>query len=304
MPQNQAPAAVRLGEQKILFVSGKGGVGKSLVAAAIARREAKKGRRVLLAEIGDQSYYKDFFALETVGAHPQRVEKHRFDLVMWSGETSLREYVLHYLKLERIYRVFFENKIMRALINVAPGLNEIAILGKITSGIRAVGPSLHYDLIVVDCFATGHALALFEAAKGLANAIPLGPMGQNSRDIDHVLRDAKLCAFWVVTLLEEMPVTETLEFQEKLKASLGVDSRIIANKVMPLPVSEEKLDNLANGAGALAEFARYLLSVRRRQSEFAQRLEVGSVTPLSIPLIFENRADELLCAIEEALREA
>lgn len=291
--------------RRLLFVSGKGGVGKSLVAAAVARREAQKGRRVLLVEIGDTSYFKDFFNLESVTYLPKSVAQHGFDLALWSGETCLREYILYYLKIERLFHVFFENNVMRALINVAPGLNEIAILGKLTSGIRRVGPEFTYDLIVIDCFATGHALALLEAPHGLTEAIKIGPMATQSREIDAVLRDPALTAYWVVTLLEEMPVVETLEFREKLKHALGVDCDIVANKFMQPLATDDALSAVARDQkGGLGEFARSILAVRERQMEFLNKLESSGARVDRVPLVFSNEADRLVQEAEGALRLA
>jgi anion-transporting ArsA/GET3 family ATPase len=300
MPQNQAQRA----GPKILFVSGKGGVGKSLVAAAVAKEETLAGKRVLLVEIGDTSYYKDFWDLPAVGHDPIRLNA-GFDLALWSGETCLREYVLYYLKLERLYNVFFENKVMRSLIGVAPGLNEIAILGKITSGIRKVGPPLNYDLIVVDCYATGHALALLQAPKGMMEAIKIGPMGHHSREIERVLLDSSLTAYMVVTLLEEMPVVETLEFRANLKRELGLDCEVVGNKLIMLPVKEKELKDVAEHDGkGLGEFARYLNAIAARQKEFTDALlrETGSLR--QVPLIFSSEPDELVNAAGEALRQA
>ena len=222
-----------LSEKRILFVSGKGGVGKSLIAAGLAKELADSGKKVLLAEIGETSYYRDFWGLkQEIGQNPSKHPSEKFDLALWSGETSLREYVLFYLKMERLYNLFFENKVMRALVNVAPGLSEIAILGKMTSGIRKVGPAMNYDIIVVDSYATGHALALLEAPKGMMEAIKFGPMGHHSREMDQVIRNEKLMGYIVITLLEELPVIESIEFRDKLKKEIGVAPMIIANKVM------------------------------------------------------------------------
>lgn len=304
MPQNQARWDSALANQKILFVSGKGGVGKSLIAAGVARQQAASGRRVLLVEIGDTSYYQDFLGLERIGHEPGPTRL-GFDIALWSGETCLRDYVLHFLKLERVFKIFFENRVMRALINVAPGLNEISILGKVTSGIRKVGPPLDYDLIVVDCYATGHALALFQAPKGLQEAIGFGPMGTQSREIEAVLRDPKLCGYAVVTLLEEMPVTETLEFRRTMQKELGVRTAIIANKVLRAPASREALEKLARTATqGLGEFAKYLAAITERQDEFLALLRREDPQVAEVPLTFSNDAEELVKVAGEALRQA
>jgi hypothetical protein len=289
--------------QKIVFVSGKGGVGKSLIAAGIAKEQAARGRRVLLAEIGETSYYADFWGLSKVG-HESIATRDGFDLALWSGESCLREYVLFYLRVERLYKLFFENKVMRALVNVAPGLAEIAILGKITSGIRNVGPALNYDLIVVDSYATGHALALFQAPKGMMEAIKFGPMGHHSREMEKVIENPSLCGYVVVTLLEELPVAETIEFHAALKAALGVEATIVANKVVTAPVPDVDLKAIESAqATGLGEFTRYLLAVTARQRTFLEQLGRLGQRILQVPLIFSTEPSELVSQTEEALRK-
>ncbi|MCM2280503.1 MAG: ArsA family ATPase [Bdellovibrionaceae bacterium] len=290
--------------QKILFVSGKGGVGKSLVAAAIARSEAKRGRRVLLAELGDSSYYKDFWHLAEASHEPIPAPGESFDVVLWSGESCLREYVLHYLKVDRLYRLFFENKVMRSLINVAPGLSEIALLGKITSGIRKTGPPLDYDLIVVDTFATGHAMALFRAPKGMMEAIRFGPMGHQSREMQAVLTDAEQTGFVLVALLEELPVVETLEFEAMLKSEFGIVPDIVANKVMPIPATHAELTRLHNTAqGGVRELSGYLLGVEARQDRLLGELKKSGRKPIEVPLIFSEKPEVLVREAAAALAD-
>ncbi len=316
MPQNQARdeanvvtagASLRpfndwCGNLRIVFVTGKGGVGKSLISAAIATEQAKLGKRVLLAEIGDTSYFKDFWRLPSVSYQPMRLDR-GFDFALWNGETALREYVLHYLKVERLFELFFENKVMRSLINVAPGLNEIAILGKITSGIRKAGPPLNYDLIVVDCYATGHALSLLRTPKGMMNAIQMGPMGNQSRDIEAVLVNPDLVGYLAVTLLEEMPVVETIDFSRQLKAELGIAPVVIANKVLSSGLSESDIAELkSHPRGGVSDFVKYVEAINSRQSDFIRQLAAAGYQAKRIPLIFSNDADRLVEETGEALR--
>ena len=302
----QGRAAENWSDKRIIFVSGKGGVGKSLIAAAIAKESAAKGHKTLLAEIGETSYYQDFWGLSAVG-HDPKPHSDGFDLALWSGESCLRDYVLFYLRMERLYQLFFENKVMRALVNVAPGLSEIAILGKITSGIRRVGPPLEYDTIVVDCYATGHALALFQAAHGMREAIGFGPMGHHSRDIDMVLRDPQVCAYIAVTLLEELPVSETLEFCERLEKDLGVLPAVIANKVITVPATRPELETLSAEGGAspqsgLSEFSSYLKYIDVRQETYLAQLAKAGFAIARVPLVFSASPQELVARAAEALR--
>ncbi len=302
LPTTSVP--LHLGNKRILFVSGKGGVGKSLVAAGLAHGLAQAGKRVLLVEIGETSYYKDFWNLPALGHDPIR-HPMGFDLAVYSGETSLREYVLFYLKMERLYQLFFENKVMRSLVNVAPGLSEIAILGKITSGIRKVGPPMDYDVIVVDAYATGHAMALLEAPKGMMEAIKFGPMGHHSREMNQVLKNENLMAYIIVTLLEELPVTESLEFRESLKKEIGVNAMIIANKVLRSPISKSDLQTVMSAATnpGLSEFAKHVAGVEDRQAKYEQKLRESGAYVVEVPLIFSGDPTTLVEKTSEALRD-
>jgi len=147
-------------DQQIVFVTGKGGVGKSLVAAALAWSRAEKGQKVLLLEFGANHFFQKFFL------NPKRLPD-GLTLGNWEGEECLKEYILGYVRVERVARLFFENKVMKALIRGAPALRELALLGKLTSGLRNIGEALPYDTIVLDGYATGHFLSLLRAPVGI-----------------------------------------------------------------------------------------------------------------------------------------
>lgn len=219
------------GSMEIRFISGKGGVGKSSVAAAMALSEARRGKKTLLAELGTQSFFESAFQIPV--KNTPRPWKEGVDLVLWDGTSCLREYALHLLKSETLYRLFFENSVSKTLIQVAPGLSELAILGKITSGPpRNIGPALNYDLLIVDAFASGHFLALLDAPIGFSKAIQLGPMAEQTKSIIQVLKNPAITQFHLVTLPEELPVQETIETQQKLRAKGWGTAQIWINRCL------------------------------------------------------------------------
>ncbi len=297
-----------------VFVSGKGGVGKSLVAAALASGTAESGRKTLLVETGERSYFQDFLELPVVD-HTPRPSGLGFDIALWSGESCLREYVLHLLKLERLYKIFFENKVMKALVNVAPGLGEIAILGKITSGIRRVGPPITYDTIVVDMPATGHALAVFRTPKGMADAIQIGPIAQHSGEIDRLLRDPMTSALVAVTLLEELPIVETEEFVGQVHREFAMPVCVVGNRKLEVPLEVSELEALATASADANELGRYahgLAGQLKSQANMIELLraaigkaaigETAASEALLVPRYLAKSPREMIDATKEALR--
>jgi anion-transporting ArsA/GET3 family ATPase len=280
--------------QKILMVTGKGGVGKSTVAAAAAFRLAQSGRKVLLAELGEKSFYQDVFN-QAVRHEPSMVRENLW-VCRWEGEDCLKEYLAHLIKLEKIVNLFFENKVMKALVQAAPALKELAIVGKLTSGRRKVGPSLPFDYVIMDAYSTGHFKALIQAPKGMGEAIPLGPMGEQCRSIERVLHDPAATRIWVVSLPEELPVTESMELTEFLKDEMHLEPKVVLNRVLPVELDEN--DCLRAGAGE-ADFLAYLCDKTEQLRQARQALGALVVeelpmelSPLSLQMI-ENLAEKL-----------
>jgi anion-transporting ArsA/GET3 family ATPase len=255
------------------LITGKGGVGKSAVAAALALSLAREGHKTLLVELGEDSFYQSYFSLPEVRFQPSAALGSLFKpaaplyLALWSGSQCLLDYALYLLKFESLVKLFFENPISRALINVAPGLEELAILGKATSGPpRNVGPKLGFDRIVVDGFSTGHFLTLIRSPQALGEAIRFGPMGEQSRSIFASLCNPAITQFHVVSLLESLPTKESLELVSELKKLTGQDCNIVLNRFEILP----KFSEMAQGNGF------FVADLKRRADEQEASLRVLS----------------------------
>lgn len=264
---------------KIIFVSGKGGVGKSTVAAALALSEAFLGRKTLLVELGSRSFFQ--LATGKEYSYAPRPWRSGVDIAIWDGPSCLKEYGLHFIKSETVYRLFFENQVSKSLIQVAPGLTELAILGKITSGPpRNVGPKMDYDCIVVDAFASGHFLALLRAPLGFSEAIQFGPMGAQTRGILDVLKNPEICEYHFVTLPEELPIQETLELSHEFQNLNPIKPKIVLNYWLNVGVNLEELSQSKD------EFSSEISHRLKRQQQ--AEMVFSSYQKQIAPWIFES----------------
>lgn len=286
---------------EIHFVTGKGGVGKSTVAAALALRKAKSGLRTLLVEIGDQSFYKDYFHLPEVGFEPVKIQEN-FSVALWTGQNCLREYIIHLIKAETLYKLFFENAVMKAFVNVAPALPELAIMGKATSGPRHHGPALPFDCIVMDCYATGHFTALMGAAEGMAKAVKVGPMGEQSRNIDKTLRDSSLCQYYIVCLPEELPVRESEELHEELQKHFGVKAHVVLNKFLDeeIPASDYKTAQQSS-AEEFRAFSADDQKNRELHHELRSRLKKLDANIVALPTVWSHDIQKVISVLSQRL---
>lgn len=283
---------------KIIFVTGKGGVGKSAVAAALALKEAQKGAKTLLVELGHTSFYRDYFSTDEIGYNPIPLNLEanlKIDIALWSGAECLKEYAQHLLKIESLYKLFFENAVTRSFMGVAPALTELALLGKVTSQHRKVGPTMNYDCLVVDGYATGHFLALLKAPQGMGEVVRVGPMGEQSRGIAKILSDSDICEYYVVAIAEELPVLEAKELSSNIQAIVGIKPKIILNKlVKPSPASLQEQNS------KLQNFQDYLRQVSAAEKKYSDQI-ASDAKPLQLAMVFSANAKKIVSSLAAGL---
>lgn len=227
--------------KEIHFVTGKGGVGKSTYAAILASQFAKSGKKTLLVEIGERSFYSNVFQ-KPIHYKPTSIIQN-LEVAHWSASECLKSYVLSLVKVQALYKLFFENPISRSLLQVAPALSELAVIGQITSSPRQHGPHGNHEILIVDAFATGHFVNLVISPRTMADTIILGPMHEQSEKMDCVLRDSGMCHYHIVTLAEDLVITESLELMAAISAEFKWKPNFVLNRYLETSLKAHILSN-------------------------------------------------------------
>lgn len=229
-------------DRRLLILSGKGGSGKSTVAAAIAVAAARRGKRVLVVEIGEGEAVPRLFGATRAGYAGARVygpDAHSAGTV-WSmcltAHEALHEFAVRSVKFEVLYKAVFENRVMRYFTAAAPGLDELTLMGKIEHLQReSLDPSKNarFDLMVFDAPATGHGLAFFKVPRMAMSMARMGPLHAKAERMWRLLADPARTALNIVTGPEEMSVNESIELHRAADEMGLPRGKLIVNGVYP-----------------------------------------------------------------------
>lgn len=278
-----------LATRQLIVVTGKGGVGKSAVAAALGRRLAAS-RRVLVLEVDPRENVHQLFGAPPSGGEWVELDR-RLHLQNLRPGQVLRQLVTEKLKLEALSRRVLGSPIYRAFSEGAPGLEQMAVLGHALRVLEGSAPGVPpIDTIVLDAPATGHGVSLLSAPQLVADAIAKGPIGRMSREVAELIGDAARTALVVVTLAEEMPATEALELRESMIERLGrAPDLLVVNQLYP-PIEQK---------GGGNDLALDLWRRRRRLNETElARLDAGWPEPqVELPFLALERGPELVEAL-------
>jgi anion-transporting ArsA/GET3 family ATPase len=215
-------------DRSLVFVTGKGGVGKTSLAAALAELAAKSGRRTLVCEMDAKGALADALGGPSLAFEPQAVEPGLFAMTM-NTEDALREYLRLFVKVPLIGKIGPLARTFDFVADAAPGVKEILAIGKLCHEVR----ERHYDLVVVDAEATGHIVAQIGAPQVIRKLVQVGMVRDQTDWMLDILHDPTTTGVAIVTTPEEMPVTETLDLLRRLEPETGVaPTAVVANRVM------------------------------------------------------------------------
>jgi len=278
-------------DRRLLIVAGKGGVGRTTVAAALARAASRRGKRVLLAQTNAPERLGRLLGLGTAIGPSVTAIDDRLYAVNMTPKTALHEYGLLLLKYEPLYRVIFENKAVRSFLGAFPGLDYWTMLGKTWwHTTEMVDGKPKYDLVVLDGPASGHAVAMLRIPDAVRQAMPMGPLARDAGLARALLSDPTRTSVVLVTLPEELPARETVNLARDIRTlaiSLGV---LVVNAMPPAEAADpavEKLLAAASSASPSVELCGILAgaSVLAARRHDADRIVEGLAGDPGLPMI-------------------
>jgi anion-transporting ArsA/GET3 family ATPase len=288
-------------DRHLIYVTGKGGVGKTTVSAALGLAAAARGRRTIVVEVAEQHHMSKVFA--AVGSeHEVRLADDLYAITV-DPQHALREWLGRQVGGPAL-KVLTRSHAFQYFVAAAPGAKELITIAKvweIAQEGRWTKSNRTYDTVVVDAPASGHGLAMLRTPSTFGDIARVGPIQRQAYKVRDMLRDPARTAYVAVAQPEEMPVAETLELQDKLVETVGLElEAIVVNGLYPERFSTEetaRLRELASRDGLVPDrtaAVRAAVGVADRahgQRAHLRRLRRGARAPVvTLPFLF---ADEL-----------
>jgi anion-transporting ArsA/GET3 family ATPase len=297
-------------EHRVLFVTGKGGVGKTTVAAALGLVAARAGLRTIVCELDARERLGSMFNVATRGFEEVELAPELHAIAI-DPQNAIEEYLLLQIKVRPVYDMLFKNRIFDYFAAATPGLAELVTIGKVwelAQPDRMTKKSEAYDLVVVDAPATGHALAMLEAPETFRRIARVGPIHRQAGYIQDFLHDPAQLAVVAVATAEEMPVNETVDLRAALRDRVGLDIDLaIVNALEPEYFTADEIKRL-RGEEELAPIDAAILQSERaaRQREQLERLAGDLNRPLiTLPFLYEKSIGrQALSELADDLAEA
>ena len=283
-------------DRQLLFVTGKGGVGKTTVAAALGLLGARMGKRTLVCEVDAKGTLAATYECGPLTFAPKVVQPGLWAMAM-NTEDSLREYLALQLRVPFLARIGPLARTLDFVASAAPGVREILTVGKLCYEVREG----HYDLVVVDASATGHIVGQLSAPQAINDMVQVGVVREQTRWMLEILDDPARTGLLIVTSPEEMPVNETIDLASRLAAHTAVDlAAVVVNRVLPELFGRDEeivfdqlrrpravaalMRSVGSGVGPVLEAAELAVTLRRTRA--VHLAELRRALPVGLPLVY------------------
>lgn len=290
-------------DKRLVFVTGKGGVGKTTVAAALGMVGARAGKRTIVCEVAQQERMSGVFRREGVGYSETQLETDLYAMSI-DPQESMDEYLRSQIKPSALYAVLFDNRFFQYFAAATPGMRELVTIGKIweLAQFERRNPSASpYDLVIVDAPSTGHGLAFLQTPRTFRDTARVGPISRQAGKIDAFICDPQSTGVVAVALPEEMPVNETVDFERELRDEMDMElDAVVVNALLPErfdPDEAERIEQAAasNGSpGVEAALRAALFEHRRARTQRAELERLSAALrrkPITLPFLFEPELD-------------
>jgi len=287
-------------DKRLVFVCGKGGVGRSTVAAALGLLSARRGRRTIIAEVAGQDQAGRVLG---DGTSPERFSEHAIGDGLWGISIdpphATREYLADQLPVRAMADLVAGSDTFGYFAAAAPGLHELVTIGKIWELAlerRRTSGADPYDTVIVDAPASGHAVAIMRTPQTFADIAMVGPIARQARHIQSSLSDAQHTGVVAVALPADMPVNETIALAGSVREAVGLGlDAVVANAVYPRRFAARQVPALRRVAGgdgpplpraaaraALSQHAR----ADRHRVQLRRLREALEPRPIVLPFLF------------------